>query len=221
MISLICEIWKTTNVQTKQSEDRLKDTENKWAWPEGRGERCWVKNVKGIKRYKLVVTQWISHGDVKNSIGNQATILQYICITDGYYTYHDDHSYEEKVMALHSSIPAWRIPWMEEPGRLQSMRSLRIRHNWATSLSLFTFMHWRRKWQPTPVFLPRESQRQMSPVGCHLWGHTESDTTAATKHQQQHFIWTSMMYPDSTSIKKTTKPTADSCWYLVETNTIL
>ena len=45
-------------------------------------------------------------------------------------------------------------PWTEEPGRLQSMRSLRVWHDWATSLSLFTFLHWRRKWQPTPVFLP-------------------------------------------------------------------
>ena len=61
-------------------------------------------------------------------------------------------------MAPHSSTPAWKIPWAEEPGRLQSMRSLRVRCNWATSLSLFTFMHWRRKWQPTPVFLPGESQ---------------------------------------------------------------
>ena len=47
---------------------------------------------------------------------------------------------------------------MEEPGRLQSMRSLRVGHDWAISLSLFTFMHGRRKWQPTPVFLPGESQ---------------------------------------------------------------
>ena len=51
-----------------------------------------------------------------------------------------------------------KIPWAEEPGRLQSMGSLRAEHDWATSLSLFTFMHWRRKWQPTPVFLPGESQ---------------------------------------------------------------
>ena len=49
-------------------------------------------------------------------------------------------------MAPHSSTLAWQIPWMEEPGRLQSMGSRRVRHNWATSLSLFTFMHWRRKW---------------------------------------------------------------------------
>ena len=61
-------------------------------------------------------------------------------------------------MAPHSSTLAWKIPWTEEPGGLQSMGSGRVGHDWATSLSLFTFMHWRRKWQPTPVFLPEESQ---------------------------------------------------------------
>ena len=60
---------------------------------------------------------------------------------------------------------------MEEPGRLQSMGSLGVEHYWATSLSLFTFMHWRRKWQPTPMFLPGESQGRGSLVGCRLWGH--------------------------------------------------
>ena len=84
------------------------------------------------------------------------------------------------LMEPHSSTLAWKTPWMEEPGRLQSMGSLRVRHDWATSLSLFTFMHWRRKWQPTPVFLPRESQGRGSLVGCGLWGHTESDTTEVT-----------------------------------------
>ena len=83
----------------------------------------------------------------------------------------------EKAMAPHSSTLVWKIPWTEEPGRLQSMRSLRVRHNWATSPLLFTFMCWRRKWQPTPVFLPGESQGQGSLVGCRLWGCTESDTT--------------------------------------------
>ena len=72
---------------------------------------------------------------------------------------------------------AWKIPWTEEPGGLQSMGPRRVGHDWVTSLSLFTFMHWRRKWQPTPVFLPGESQGWRSLVGCHLWGHTESDTT--------------------------------------------
>jgi len=75
---------------------------------------------------------------------------------------------------------ARKIPWTEEPGGLQSMGSLRVGHNWVTSLSLFTFMYWRRKWQPTPVFLPGESQGPGSLVGCHLWSHTELDMPEAT-----------------------------------------
>ena len=88
-------------------------------------------------------------------------------------------------MAPHSSTLAWKIPWTEEPCRLQSMGSLRVGHDWTTSLSLFAFMHWRRKWEPTPVFLPGESQGWRSRVGCCLWGCTESDTTEVT-WQQQH-----------------------------------
>ena len=87
----------------------------------------------------------------------------------------------EQAMAPHSSTLAWKTPWTEEPGRLQSMGPLRVRHNRATSLSLFTLMLWRRKWQPTPVFLPGESQGRRSLVGCRLWGHTESDTTEVTE----------------------------------------
>ena len=86
----------------------------------------------------------------------------------------------EKAMAPHSSTLAWRILWTEEPGGLQSMGSLRIRDDWATSFSLFTFMHWRRRRQSTPVFLPGDSHGWGSLVGCYLWGHTESDTTEAT-----------------------------------------
>ena len=86
----------------------------------------------------------------------------------------------EKAMAPHSSTLAWKIPWTEDPGRLQSMASRRVGHDWATSLSLFTFMHWRKKWQPTPVFLPGESQGPGSLVGCRLWGCNESDTTEVT-----------------------------------------
>ena len=89
-------------------------------------------------------------------------------------------SLTEKAMAPHSSTPAWKIPWVEEAGRLQSMGSLRVGHNRATSLSLSIFMHWRRKWQSTPVFLPGESQGRGSLVGCRLWGRTELDTTEAT-----------------------------------------
>ena len=77
----------------------------------------------------------------------------------------------EKAMAPNSSILAWKIPWTEEPGGLQSMGS---------QLSDFTLTHWRRKWQATPVFLPGESQGWGSLVGCRLWGHTELDTTEAT-----------------------------------------
>ena len=89
----------------------------------------------------------------------------------------------EKAIAPHSSTVARKIPWMEEPGRLQSVGLLRVRYDWATSLSLSTFMHWRRKWQPTPVFLPGESHGRRSLVGCSPWGRTAghdwSDLAAA------------------------------------------
>ena len=84
-------------------------------------------------------------------------------------------STSEKAMATHSSTLAWKIPWMEESGRLQSMGSLRVRHDCATSLSLFTFMHWRRKWQPTPLFLPGESQGQRS-LWAAVYGVAQSRT---------------------------------------------
>ena len=87
-------------------------------------------------------------------------------------------------MAPHSSTLAWKIPWTEEPDRLQSMGSLRVGHDWVTSLWLFTFVHWRRKWQPTPVFLPGESHGQRSlgglpSLGSHRVGHDWSDLAAA------------------------------------------
>ena len=86
----------------------------------------------------------------------------------------------EKAMAPHSSTLPWKIPWTEDPGGLQSMGSLRVRHDWATSLSLFTFMQWRRKWQPTPVFLPGESQgRGLPSMGSHRVGHDWRDLAAA------------------------------------------
>ena len=89
-----------------------------------------------------------------------------------------------KAMAPHSSTLAWKIPWTEKPGRLQSMGSLRVGHDWATSLSLFIFLHWRRKWQPTPVFFPGESQGPGEPdglpsMGSHRVGHDWSDLAAA------------------------------------------
>ena len=88
----------------------------------------------------------------------------------------------EKAMTTHSSTLAWKIPWVEEPGRLQYIGSRRVGHNWATSLSLFTFMHWRRKWKPTPMFLLGKSHGWRSLVGCSPWGHEELDTA-----EQPHF----------------------------------
>ena len=99
-------------------------------------------------------------------------------LSDFLFTFHF-HALE-KEMATHSSTLAWKIQWMEEPGRLQSMGLLRVGHDSAISLSLFIFMHWRRKWQPTPVLLPGESQGRGILVGFRLWGRTESDTTEAT-----------------------------------------
>ena len=72
-------------------------------------------------------------------------------------------------MAPHSSTLAWRIPWMEEPRGLQSWTRL------SDFLSLLTFMHWRRKWQPTPVFLPGESQG-WGAWWAAIYGATQSQT---------------------------------------------
>ena len=82
-------------------------------------------------------------------------------------------------MAPHSSVLAWKIPWMEEPGRLQSMGSLRVGHDSVTSFSVFTFMHWRRKWQPPPVFLS-ENSRDGGAWWAAVSEVTQSDTTEMT-----------------------------------------
>ena len=83
----------------------------------------------------------------------------------------------EKEMATHSSTLAWRILGQRSlegccpEGRTKSDTA---------EVTLHACMHWRRKWQATPVFLPGESQGQRSLVGCRLSGHTESDTIEAT-----------------------------------------
>ena len=123
------------------------------------------------------------YNQTKHPYGTRWTLILFYSIFssfNGDWFFNHSESGPEKAMAPHSSILAWKIPWTEEPGRLQSLGSIRVGHDWATSLSLFTFMHWRRKWQPTPVFLPGEWQGQGSLVGCHLWGCTESDTTEVT-----------------------------------------
>ena len=89
----------------------------------------------------------------------------------------------EEAMATHSSTLGFEIAWTEEPGRLQSMGLRRVGHDWATSVSLFTFMHWRRKWQPTPVFLLGEFQGWepggLPSMGSHKVGHDWCDLAAA------------------------------------------
>ena len=86
--------------------------------------------------------------------------------------------------------PSWHLIFANGVAKSQ--------HDWATSLGLFTFMHWRRKWHPTPVLLPGESQGR-EPGGLPSWGRTESDTTEATRQQQQQprlilaLPWTSRM----------------------------
>ena len=86
-------------------------------------------------------------------------------------------------MAPHSSVFTWRIPQTEEPGGLQSVGSRRVWHDWATSLSLFTFMHWRRKWQPTRVLawrIPGTGEPGgLRSMGSHRVGHDWSDLAAA------------------------------------------
>ena len=129
-------------------------------------------------------------------------------------------------MAPHSSTLAWKIPWMEEPGGLWSMGSLRVGHNRATSFSLFTFLHWRRQWQPTPVFLPGESQRWQSLVGLmsmgsHRVGHDWSDLAAAAADEAtpcdnngESLLWQRAL----TASKATVRKKVSSCcltWALV------
>ena len=102
----------------------------------------------------------------------------------------------EKAMATHSSTLAWKIPWTEEPGRPQSLGSWRVRHDWATSLSLFTFMHWRRKWQPTPVFPGMAEPGGLPSLGSHSVGHDWSNLAAAaacinSQYNLNIFPWSS------------------------------
>ena len=122
----------------------------------------WVKTI--VLLFSLCTVMWYS------------PLFEDVTTTNIYII---ERNFKQKAMAPHSSTLAWKIPWTEEPGRLQSMGSRRVAHDWATSLSLFTFIHWRRKWQPTPVFLSGESPWRRL-VGCCLWGRTELDTTEET-----------------------------------------
>ena len=92
----------------------------------------------------------------------------------------------EKAMAPHSSTLAWKIPWTQEPGGLHAVHGVAKSQAQLRDFTFaFHFQALERKWQPTPVFSPGESQGRGSLVGCCLWGRTESDTTEATKQRQQ------------------------------------
>ena len=93
----------------------------------------------------------------------------------------------EKALTTHSSILGWKNPWTEEPAGLQSMGLQRVsgkesacqcrrcrRHGFNSWVGKIP---WRRKWKPTPVFLPRKLHEQRSLEGCSPWGRKESDTT--------------------------------------------
>ena len=109
-------------------------------------------------------------------------------------------------IAPHSSILAGKIPWTEEAGRLQSMGSQRVGHDWATSLSLFTFMHWRRKWQPTPVFLPGENPRDGEAWWASVYGVAQSQTRPKRLSSFILLLWDKVPRKETSSKKGIGKP---------------
>ena len=118
-------------------------------------------------------------------------------------------------MAPHSSTLAWKIPWTQEPGGPQSMGSLKVGHNWVTSLSLFTFMHWRRKWQHTPMFLPGESQGCKSLVGWSM-GSVRSQSRTWLKQLSSSGSWEKQERSRKTSISPLlTMPKPLTVWITV------
>ena len=140
----------------------------KYIWDFIRNTSCESNSITDTHKHNYVTIHVNNLINLNKTIGILTYIITRLCCL------------LEKAMAPHSSTLAWKIPWTEDPGSLQTMGSQRVGHDWATSLSLFPFMHWRRKWQPTPLFLPGESQGWGSLVGCRSWGRTESDTTEAT-----------------------------------------
>ena len=130
------------------------------SWAQGRGneglwKQRWRRRLRTGAQYTSTFGGWVEENYHRKLTTSRASV--------------------EKAVAPHPRTLAWKIPWTEEPGRLQSTGSLRVGHDWATSLSLFTFMHWRRKWQPTPVFLPGESQGRGAWWAA-FYGVTESQT---------------------------------------------
>ena len=106
-------------------------------------------------------------------------------------------------MAPHSSTLAWRIPWTEEPGRLWSVEWLRVGHDLVTSLSLFTFMPWRRKWQPTPVFClenPRDGGAWWAAVCGVTQSRTRLKQLSSCSSSKARFMAQDVIYPGEGSV---------------------
>ena len=157
-----------------------------YVWMITENQYCWLRGMQKKIFYILVTLSNVLHFNVYTFSKKKTFRLIFHILSQAYVSLTSNtlflfcHTPFSYYVTPHSSTLAWKIPWTEESGRLLSMGSLRVRHDWATSLSLFTFMHWRRKWQPIPVFLPGESQGRRSLVDCRLWGRTESDTTEVT-----------------------------------------
>ena len=141
------------------------------------GDNPWLENESALKSEWLLVNQYAQH------CGNRHDTVNLQCMSN--YLHSSPRIAEANQIPGEGSSTPLQYSCLENPMDRGAwwaavMGSLRVGHDWATSLSLFTFMHWRRKWQPTLVFLPGESQRWGSLVGCHLWGCIESDTTEVT-----------------------------------------
>ena len=139
--------------------------------------------------------RWVEIHGIKKM--NPKTINSMIHAFDSFWvlatttTEHNKHNTDstlnlirETQMAPHSRTLAWKIPWMEEPGRLRSMGSQRVGHDWATSLSLFTFTHWRKEMATHSSVLAWRIPGTGEPgglpsLGSHRFGHDWSDLAAA------------------------------------------
>ena len=126
-----------------------------WGWGSCRRQKHWAKGAPHRGEGTLIFNSWsVVTGPSNYQVAGKHPFLCQRCVI----SLREIVPSEQKAMATHFSPLAWKNPRMERPGRLQSMGSLRVGHNWATSISLFIFLNWRRKLQPTPVFLPGESQ---------------------------------------------------------------
>ena len=174
-------IWIQYNKGGKNIQWRKDSLFNKWCWENWTATCKRMKLKHSLTLYTTVNSKIVNNlnvkwGTIKLLEENISRTLFDINISNIFL------NLSPRVMEWHPTpvlLPG-KSHGRRSLGRLQSMGSLRVGDDWATSLSLFAFMHWRRKWQPTPVFLPGESQGWGSLVGFHLWGHTESDRTEAT-----------------------------------------